>query len=205
MMRRLLQWALVLVLGTGVAHAEPVYVIEQLVVSVTSAPGGEGDRVATIKSGDRLELLERQSDEAHVRLPSGAEGWIKASYLSSDQPLQRRLTERTAELEKLKLDVNRLEAELAAARAGSAAHPAAAAPPADPSPTTVSAGGPDTAQASPGIRDVSGFLTTPELPSPPLWEWVLGTAAVMLLLGFTLGWRMLDRRIRRKFGGLRIY
>ena len=26
-----------------------------------------------------------------------------------------------------------------------------------------------------------------------------------LIAGFVLGWRMLDRRIRRKYGGLRIY
>jgi hypothetical protein len=39
----------------------------------------------------------------------------------------------------------------------------------------------------------------------PIWQWVLGSAVVALLGGFALGWRMLDRRIRRKYGGLRIY
>jgi hypothetical protein len=34
---------------------------------------------------------------------------------------------------------------------------------------------------------------------------VLGTGVVMLIAGFALGWRTLDRRIRRKYGGLRIY
>jgi len=33
----------------------------------------------------------------------------------------------------------------------------------------------------------------------------VGSAAVSLGCGFLLGWRTLDRRIRRKYGGLRIY
>ena len=39
----------------------------------------------------------------------------------------------------------------------------------------------------------------------PTWEWVIGAAVVALIVGFMLGWRMLDRRIRKKYGGLRIY
>jgi hypothetical protein len=34
---------------------------------------------------------------------------------------------------------------------------------------------------------------------------VLTAALLALVAGFVLGWRVLDRRIRRKYGGLRIY
>jgi hypothetical protein len=37
------------------------------------------------------------------------------------------------------------------------------------------------------------------------WHWIVGTAVVALVVGFLLGWRTLDRRIRKKYGGLRIY
>jgi len=37
------------------------------------------------------------------------------------------------------------------------------------------------------------------------WEWVVTAALLALAAGFVLGWRVLDRRIRRKYGGLRIY
>jgi hypothetical protein len=221
-------WLTVLVLAAPAANAEPVYVIEQLVVSLASAPGPEGERIGQVKSGDRLELLEREGDEAHVRLPSGTEGWIKASYLSAEEPLQHRLTERTAELEKLKQegdqlkqDMSRLESQLAAARATHNVAPAPTATPTPtPTPTPAPAGtpGPNTPPTEtipPPVSDaLSGgstpiretvFLRSPERSGQTPWPLVVGTSFVMLLAGFVLGWKTLDRRIRQKYGGLRIY
>jgi hypothetical protein len=43
------------------------------------------------------------------------------------------------------------------------------------------------------------------MPSRPSWIFALVAAVIALVAGFTLGWRMLDRRIRAKYGGLRIY
>ena len=172
-------------------HAEALYVIEQLVVTVSSVPGGSGERVATLRSGDRVELLEPQSGgEAHVRVANGAEGWVKAAYLSPELPLQQRLAERTAEVEKLKQDVSRLESDLAAARVAASM----------PAPTA------EPAAASPAVRDAAFFMTPPaDQPRRAVWPWALGWSAAALVVGVALGWRMLDRRIRRKYGGMRIY
>jgi Bacterial SH3 domain len=172
------------------ARAETLYVIEQLVVNVTTSPDGAGDRVASIRSGDRVELIERQDDQAHVKLGSGAEGWVKSSYLSADPPLRQRLDERTEELEKTKRRVEQLENELEQAKliAPPAPPPVAERPP----------------EAAPPERSHTIF---PDVnPSGrPTWKWVVGSSAVCLFLGFALGWRALDRKIRRKYGGLRIY
>jgi hypothetical protein len=206
----------------GTPHGDPIYVIEQLVVSVASAPGPDGERIGQVKSGDKLDLIERQGEEAHVRLPGGKEGWIKASYLSTEEPLQHRLTERTAEVEKLKQDgerlkqdVGRLESQLAASRV---AHNVVPAPLSTSGATP--AGTPKAANARtetipPAVADaLSGgstpmretvFLRSPERTGQTPWPLVLGTSFVMLLAGFVLGWKTLDRRIRQKYGGLRIY
>jgi hypothetical protein len=203
---------LALMLTAPAVHADPIYVIEQLVVSVTSAPGAEGERVSQVKSGDKLELIEREGDETHVRLSNGKDGWVKSSYLTADPPLQTRLTERTAEVEKLKQDadklrqegdklkqdVSRLEAQLAASRA---AH-------------TATSDSPPAASVTPPVASESAppapvhetvFLQSPERPGETPWLLLLGISAVMLLVGFAIGWKTLDGRIRRKYGGLRIY
>jgi hypothetical protein len=197
--------ALALAAAVPLARAETAYVIEQLVVGVNSASDDTGERIASIKSGDKVELIERVEEQAHIRLPSGTEGWVKASYLSSDPPLQQRLDARTEEVTKLKAEVTRLESELKAVRLA-----ATKAPPPAPAPAPVTAPPPPQVQdANPGAAPSPGnrgmFKNEPLLKTGPPWRWIGGVGAGGLLLGFVLGWRMLDRRIRAKYGGLRIY
>jgi hypothetical protein len=204
--------ALLLVLAAQASQAETLYVIEQLVVSVTSEPDSSGERIASIRSGDHVEVLDRQGDEIHVKLGNGTEGWVKASYLSSDPPLKVRLTERTAEVDKLKQDVTRLEVELAAVQAAPRGKPGAAAtntkaaqPPSPPDAATTAAANAEAAATDSAAHEPSFFMTPPKRPARPIWRWVIVSFVVALGLGFALGWRVLDRRIRRKYGGLRIY
>jgi len=180
-----------------VSHADTTYVIEQLVVSVTSAPDAQSERVGQVKSGDKLERFEREGDATHVKLPNGTEGWIKSSYLTSDPPLQARLSERTAEVgkleqegDRLKQDVSRLQGELAAARAARSATSDVAQTSSPPPPAPV--------------HD-SVFLREPHRQNALAWPLLVAVAVLMLLVGFVAGWRTLDQRIRRKYGGLKIY
>lgn len=235
--------ALALLFITCDARAgEPMYVIEQLVVGVNSAPAGAGDRVATLKSGEAVEVLARQGDEAQIQLANGTSGWVKASYLSAQLPLQRRLQDQTAELERLRQEVTRLQSQSppASGSAADSSAPAGAAggssarstqqpigasggssasstqPVARGIPPTASAGrdgnaagqGDDSPAGAPqgaAVRDPSPFMRGYAGDQKPSWLWVLGCSAVALALGFLVGWRVLDRRIRRKYGGLRIY
>ncbi len=178
------------------AHAESLYVIEQLVVTVNSDPDASGTRIASVKSGDQVELLERSGDQIHVRLASGKDGWIRAGYLSSAEPLRTQLAARSAEVARLTADVSRLQAELLATRA--AERPADAGP------------GPSAATAPPAPRDDSSnpqplFADRADEGPRRVWPWALAAGTVALALGFALGALVLDRHIRRKYGGLRIY
>jgi SH3-like domain-containing protein len=197
-------------------HAETLYVIEQLVVNVNSAPDATGERIANLKSGDAVEVLDRQGDQIQVHLANGTEGWVRKSYLSAEEPARMRLGERTAEVEKLKQDVMRLEGELAAAKTASHVKPGGAQTgtvatgpaPATPASATPAAAAPTAAEsgaAEQPAHEPPYFMTPPDSPARPVWHWALGSFVVALGLGFALGWQMLDRRIRRKYGGLRIY
>lgn len=170
--------------AAAVVRADSEYVVEHLVISVNSAPDGSGEHVGSVKSGDRVEVLERQGEQAHVRLAGGQEGWVRASYLSAEPPLRTQLAERNAQLASLTQQLAQLRTELDAARTRADAAqrtPAAVAPP---------------------VMDAGAVEAPPQLLG---WTQLIGAAALALLAGFALGWRMLDRRIRRKYGGLRIY
>ena len=97
-------------------------------VSVSSTPDAGGERVASLKSGDRVELIERSGDAVHVRLANGKDGWLRSSYLSTEQPLRPRLQQSEAEVSGLKAEVSRLEAQLRGASRLRAAAPLTAAP-----------------------------------------------------------------------------
>jgi len=182
----------------AVLRAESLYVIEQLVVGVSSTPDASGERVATLKSGDRVEVVERAGDEVQVRLANGRDGWVRASYLSADEPLRVRLAEREAEVARLGDELNSLKAQLRPTPAtGAATNAASGVPAAAPAgrPTTE-----DQVAGAPGALFSSG-----EERARPLWPWTLAAALIGFGAGFGLGALMLDRHIRRKYGGLRIY
>jgi SH3-like domain-containing protein len=193
-------------LAAGLTMAAPasesLYVVEQLVVNVNSAPDASGERIATVKSGERVEVLERVRDQVHVRLGNGSDGWIRAGYLSADEPLRARLIQRDAEVAQLREEVSGLQGELSAARAAAAAGDAGANGTAA-APAAAARGSEDAAAAPPA----AGALFTPAADERPLrvWPWALGSALLALCLGFVLGAVVLDRHIRRKYGGLRIY
>jgi hypothetical protein len=170
--------------------ADALYVVEQVVVSVSSTADGSGERIGTLKSGDRVELIERAGEAVHVRLGDGRDGWLRAIYLSGDEPLRPRLQQSEAEVTRLKAEVSRLQAEASAAASmhSAAATPAAAAPTED-------------AEA----RAPGALFSAPDSAPRRLWPWVGGITLLALTLGFALGWRMLDRTIRKKYGGLKIY
>jgi len=198
-------------LAATVSNAERVYVIEQLLVNVKSAPDDSGERIATVKSGDRLEALGRVDDEVHVRLANGRVGWIRARYVSRNEPLRTRLVQREADVAQLKDQVSHLQAQLHAAR--SLPTPAAT--------TSSSTGGSaSTSSASTGsasvrppsvAADAGGpaagalFSGGPDKRIRQMWPWALGPALAGLGIGFALGALVLDRHIRRKYGGLRIH
>jgi hypothetical protein len=183
---------------TAVLHAESLYVIEQLVVGVSSTADAGSERVATLRSGDRVEALERAGDEVHVRLANGREGWVRASYLSADEPLRVRLAQRDAEVARLNDELSAVRTQLHSAAAPAAAGTAGGGVTA--SPATPRPAAEDLAAPAPGALFSAG-----EERARPSWPWMLAAAVIAFGAGFGLGALTLDRHIRRKYGGLRIY
>jgi Bacterial SH3 domain len=194
---------LTLLLAAIPAYPETLYVTEQLVVGVYAQPDLQGERVAQIRSADAVEVLGRDGEAAQIRTADGAEGWVKASYLESAEPLAPRLAALEAENQKLRkaesattrVDPKPLQKEIADLRAALDAANRHAAEPAAPSP----------ARERPD--DEVPVETTKPVRNPVLrlTLLILAVAALGLAAGFAWGYRTLDKRIRAKYGGLKVY
>jgi hypothetical protein len=182
------------------ATAATAYVSDELVLGVYAEQNGQGQRLATLHSGAAVESMAIDGEFTQVRLSEGTIGWVKTAYLTSKEPATVRikrleeeldrsrattpaLAEAAArtELEQLKRELAIKQSDLDAARAAPAPASAAVSVPSRGAGADISAG-----------------------ISNRTWIEIL---AILTALGsgFWLGYATLARRIRQKFGGLKVY
>jgi SH3-like domain-containing protein len=202
--------ALFLALLAANGRAAPAYVTDELVLGVYAEQSTQGQRLATLHSGASVETLAVSGESTQVRLPDGRTGWVKTSYLTTREPAVVRIKQLQDELDRTRAttpalaeaaersEVARLTRELAALQAQSSA--AAAGSPASRTSDTATASTSATAAAPGDSKDLGGG--GPFDPHPWLW---IATLCIALACGFWLGYAVLARRIRAKFGGLKVY
>jgi SH3 domain protein len=109
-MRYLVISGLLMLIVTGNAFAEKMYVSNIIKVTLRTGPGTDHKVVQMLQSGNEVEVLEPGGDWSHVMATNGKEGWVLSRFLSPDMPSDRllealqakydRLQERAASLEK---------------------------------------------------------------------------------------------------------
>jgi uncharacterized protein YgiM (DUF1202 family) len=196
---------LALLAGTGVAAT--AYVSDELVLGVYADQNNQGQRLATLHSGTSVETLEQSGEFTQVRLSDGTTGWVKSTFLTLTQPAVVRIKQleeeldRTrattpalaeaaarSELERLKQELAARQGELDALRSGAVSTAGAAA----------------AAAAAPSAQPPGPLAAIPA----PAGKWpVIAaiSAAIALACGFWLGYATLARRVRQKFGGIKVY
>ena len=187
-----------LVFAVSRVCAETAYVSDQLVLNVYTEQNQQGQRLATLHSGARVETLATSADFTQVRLPDGTTGWVKSSYLTTDEPAAARLKQLQEELDRsrattpalaeaaAKSELERREHALADKQAQLADKQAEL-------DAALAAHVPGAGAAPPA---------QPHTRGAGLW---LGIAMAAAALGFWGGYATLARRVRRKFGGLKVY
>lgn len=196
--------------GQPTEPSEPVspprrlFVSDKLVLNVYSEPEQAGSRVGTIETGDAVDELERGEGFVRIRLSDGREGWVGTNYLTTDAPaavqlrdLQRQQKSTTQavdkkageEIARLKKESESLQTQLKELKAAAASAPA-------PDDDGVLEG------ASPTPQQLA--MVAPANSSGSIWLWLL-TVVLAAGLAYAAGYQSLARRIRKKFGGLRIY
>lgn len=180
-------------------HAETAYVTDNLRLGIHQAADTSDRAFRSLDSGQELDVLSRDRNYAHVRLPDRTEGYVKAAYLVDDKPAKLIVAETLAEVERLQAELDVLRNQFAAPSA------------------TIAALELETSSLQSRLADSDAQVT--ELSddntslrkrqaqhqySLPL-SWVGGATAMCLIGGFLLGLWWVDRRSRQRHGGIRIY
>jgi uncharacterized protein YgiM (DUF1202 family) len=186
--------ALALTLAAANAAAATAYVSDELILGVYAEQNNQGQRLATLHSGTSLETLSVEGEFTQVRLGDGTTGWVKTSFLTNKEPAVVRIKQLQEELDRshattpglaeaaarnevvqLQRTLAAKQAELDAARSGETPKPSDVRP--------------------------------PDVLLPPTWlPWLAGCGVLLAaLLGFWLGYATLARRVRSKFGGIKVY
>jgi hypothetical protein len=189
--KRLAAAALLLMAARGWGAA--AYVTDELVLNVYSDQNQQGQRLATLHSGASVETLSVNGDYTQVRLPNGITGWVKSTFLTTNVPATVRVKELQEDIDRSRAttpalaeaaarsELDRLQGELADKQAELTAALAA-------HPDSRAAGG--AGPAAPRSIGAGALICV---------------ALVFGGLGFWLGYVTLARRVRKKFGGLKVY
>jgi hypothetical protein len=176
-----------LMLFATAASAATAYVSDELVLNVYAEENNQGQRLATLHSGAGVETLSVNGEFTQVRLADGTTGWVKSSFLTAKEPASVRVKQLEEELERTRAttpalaeaaarsEVDRLSRELALKQAQL-----------------------DANRNAPGAPAAA-------FASPMLVWFSCGAVALAAGCGFWLGYATLARRVRRKFGGIRVY
>ncbi len=198
-MRKQAVLCLALAAWVGSASAETAYVTDVLRLGMHEAPDTSDKPFENLVSGTPLEVLERNSSYAHVRLPDGREGWVKGTYLVTDKPAAARVLELEAKLGGFE------NAATTAKTAQTAAEDQLASLRSELQSTTGSA---ESVQETLARLESENQAHMERLETYrhtlPL-AWVAPALVVSLVAGFLAGLWWLDALIRRRHGGFRVY
>ncbi len=204
-----MKWLLALTLAVLAARATAAtaYVSDELVLGVYSEQNNQGQRLTTLHSGASVETLQVNGDFTQVRLSDGSVGWVKSAYLTTQEPAVVRIKQLQDELDRSRAttpalaeaaarsEVEQLKRELAAKQSELVAANAALAP---------SAGSAAALAGGPGAQPPSAAAGPSTQLSMPAWI-DAGVVLLTLIVGFWLGYATLARRIKHKYGGLKVY
>ena len=193
--------ALLLTLAAANVTAATAYVSDELVLGVYAEQNNQGQRLATLHSGANVETLGVNGDFTEVRLNDGTTGWVKSAYLTTLVPATVRVKQLEEELDRRRAttpalaeaaarsEVEQLKRELAGKQSEL-----------------------DEARGAPPAPAAAAGIAAPDGPvagiSRAMWarSWGWGLSVLLALAGgFWLGYAALARRIKHKFGGIKVY
>lgn len=190
---------IVMVLAPLIVAAETGYVTDKLILGLHQAEDTSDRAFRSLESGQAVEILSRDRNYAHVQLPDGAQGYVKAAYLVYEKPAKLIVAEAQAEAARLASELE----EIRQAFSGPAA--------------TIEALQQKSADLQTQLDDRTAQLAEIGTQNDDLrsrqqdyryslpLSWVAGAIGACLIAGFLCGLWWVDQRSRKRHGGIRIY
>ena len=178
--------------------AETAYVTDDLRLGLHAAEDTQDEPFLTLERGTELEVLARISSFANVQTLDGAQGWVNSDYLVAEKPPSLGTSDVEAALEIMR-------AELADAESGLQAADFQTELPGQNSLTRRA--NQDVIESLAQLQRETQFYEArmeDYRGSVPL-KWAVSALVVALLSGFVAGMWCLDRLIRKRHGGFRVY
>lgn len=179
--------------------AETAYVTDNLRLGLHQAADTSDRAFRTLDSGQELDVLSRDRNYAHVSLPDGTEGYVKAAYLVDEKPAKLIVAETQAEVERLEAEMEQLRQQFA----GPAATISSLEQELGTTQSQLDASGAQVTALTEENEDLRRRQSQMHYSLPLVW--VAGATAVCLIGGFLLALWWVDRRSRARHGGIRIY
>lgn len=182
-----------------VVSAETAYVTDTLQLGMHQAEDTSDRPFRSLDSGQEMEVLSRTRYYAHVQLPDGTQGYVKAGFLVDAKPAKLIVAETRAEADRLAQELEESRQAFAAPAATIDALKQQAADlqaRLDQSEATEA----KLAEETASLRNRQSQYKN----SMPL-QWVAGAVGACLVGGFLFGLWWVDHRSRRRHGGIRIY
>ena len=96
------------------AAAETAYITDNLKLGMHEAADTSDRAFRTLESGQEMEILFRDRNYAHVQLPDGTQGYVKAAYLVFEKPAKLIVAEIQATVDRLTADLEETRQAFAA-------------------------------------------------------------------------------------------
>lgn len=181
------------------AAAETGYVTDRLMLGLHEAADTSDRPFRSLESGTEFEILSRDRLYAHVRLPDGTEGYVKAAYVVYEPPAKLIVNQTQAEVERLTTELDEAKAAFA--------EPAAVIDSLKDQAATLES---DLAGARARVEELeednARYESRAERYQYSLpYKWVGGAIGACLVAGFLAGLWWVDHRSRKRHGGIRIY
>lgn len=184
-----MKWLAALLLALPAsALAAAAYVSDELVLGVYAEQNNQGQRLATLHSGASVETLAQSADFTQVRLQDGTTGWVKSAFLTANQPAVVRLKQLQEELDRNRATTPALAEAAERTQAEQLQR--------------------QLAQITSQLAAARAAGAAPPPAAAPIVSWPLIAAAAVavgMACGFWLGYATLARRVRHKFGGIKVY